>query len=128
MKKDLMVLEKDVVAASLFLPFQPMPPVQIPTQNLLCDFSQTGIPFDNADPEYLQKPRKWETRSIKSFMAFMGLLSSVFGTVSQVLVIPVNAFFKQFIFGGLGSGCKFKDISLYRQRIRSAALWLFIYQ
>ena len=37
-----------------------------------------GIPFDNVDPEYLQKPRKWETRSIKSFMAFMGPLSSVF--------------------------------------------------
>ena len=106
LKKDLMVLEKGVVAgrrtfgnivkyikmaasgnfgnmisvivASLFLPFLPMLPVQILTQNLLCDFSQMGIPFDNIDPEYLQKPRKWETRSIKSFMAFMGPLSSVF--------------------------------------------------
>lgn len=106
LKKDLMVLEKGVVAgrrtfgnivkyikmaasgnfgnmisvivASLFLPFLPMLPVQILTQNLLCDFSQMGIPFDNVDPEYLQKPRKWETRSIKSFMAFMGPLSSVF--------------------------------------------------
>ena len=106
LKKDLMVLEKGVVAgrrtfgnivkyikmaasgnfgnmisviaASIFLPFLPMLPVQILTQNLLCDFSQMGIPFDNVDPEYLQKPRKWETRSIKSFMAFMGPLSSVF--------------------------------------------------
>ena len=106
LKKDLMVLEKGVVAgrrtfgnivkyikmaasgnfgnmisvivASLFLPFLPMLPVQILTQNLLCDFSQMGIPFDNIDPEYLQKPRKWETRSIKSFMPFMGPLSSVF--------------------------------------------------
>lgn len=67
-----------VIAASLFLPFLPMLPVQILTQNLLCDFSQMGIPFDSVDKEYLMKPRKWETKSIKSFMAFMGPLSSVF--------------------------------------------------
>ena len=67
-----------VIAASIFLPFLPMLPVQILTQNLLCDFSQMGIPFDSVDKEYLQKPRKWETRSIQSFMAFLGPLSSVF--------------------------------------------------
>lgn len=67
-----------VIAASIFLPFLPMLPVQILTQNLLCDFSQMGIPFDTVDKEYLKKPRKWETGSIKSFMAFFGPLSSVF--------------------------------------------------
>jgi Mg2+-importing ATPase len=67
-----------VIAASIFLPFLPMLPVQILMQNLLCDFSQMGIPFDSVDKEYIQKPRKWETRSIKSFMAYMGPLSSVF--------------------------------------------------
>lgn len=67
-----------VIAASIFLPFLPMLPVQILTQNLLCDFSQISIPFDKVDPEYIKKPRKWETRSIKSFMAYMGPLSSVF--------------------------------------------------
>ena len=106
-----------VIAASILLPFLPMLPVQILTQNLLCDFSQMGIPFDSVDKEYIKKPRKWETKSIKSFMSFMGPLSSlfdlmcyavmwwvigankialaplfqcgwfVFGTVSQVLVI-----------------------------------------
>ena len=67
-----------VMAASLFLPFLPMLPVQILTQNLLCDFSQLGIPFDSIDKEYLEKPRRWETESIKSFMAYLGPLSSVF--------------------------------------------------
>jgi Mg2+-importing ATPase len=67
-----------VIAASLFLPFLPMLPVQILTQNLLCDFSQMGIPFDDVDKEYLKKPHKWDTKSIKSFMAFFGPLSSVF--------------------------------------------------
>ncbi|NLB81446.1 MAG: HAD-IC family P-type ATPase, partial [Clostridiaceae bacterium] len=108
-----------VIAASIFLPFLPMLPVQILTQNLLCDFSQMGIPFDSVDKEYIKKPRKWETQSIKSFMAYMGPLSSVFdilcfavmwwvigantvelsplfqsgwfvfGTISQVLVIHI---------------------------------------
>lgn len=67
-----------VIAASLFLPFLPMLPVQILTQNLLCDFSQMGIPFDRVDKEYLKKPHKWETKSIQTFMAFFGPLSSVF--------------------------------------------------
>lgn len=67
-----------IIVASIFLPFLPMLPVQILTQNLLCDFSQMGMPFDRVDKEYIKKPRKWETRSIKSFMAFMGPLSSVF--------------------------------------------------
>lgn len=67
-----------VIVASIFLPFLPMLPVQILTQNLLCDFSQMGIPFDSVDKEYIKKPHKWETRSIKSFMAFLGPLSSVF--------------------------------------------------
>ncbi len=70
-----------VIAASIFLPFLPMLPVQILTQNLLCDFSQMGIPFDSVDKEYIKKPRKWETHSIKSFMAFFGPLSSVFDIV-----------------------------------------------
>ena len=70
-----------VIAASIFLPFLPMLPVQILTQNLLCDFSQMGIPFDSVDREYIKKPRKWETHSIKSFMAFLGPLSSVFDIV-----------------------------------------------
>ncbi|HNX13742.1 MAG TPA: magnesium-translocating P-type ATPase [Oscillospiraceae bacterium] len=67
-----------LTAASIFLPFIPMLPVQILTQNLLCDFSQMGMPFDSVDKEYIAKPRKWETKSIKSFMAFLGPLSSVF--------------------------------------------------
>lgn len=67
-----------VIVASIFLPFLPMLPVQILTQNLLCDFSQMGIPFDSVDKAYIKRPRKWETHSIKSFMAYMGPLSSVF--------------------------------------------------
>lgn len=67
-----------VMVASIILPFLPMLPVQILIQNLLCDLSQMGMPFDNVDEEYLQEPQKWETESIKSFMAYLGPVSSIF--------------------------------------------------
>ena len=75
-----------VMAASIFLPFLPMLPVQILTQNLLCDFSQMGMPFDKTDEEYIKKPRKWEAKSIRSFMAYMGPLSSVFDILCFVVM------------------------------------------
>ncbi|MDR1565005.1 MAG: magnesium-translocating P-type ATPase [Oscillospiraceae bacterium] len=67
-----------VLIASIFLPFLPLLPVHILAQNLLCDFSQIGIPFDGMDKEYLDKPHRWETASIRRFMFFMGPLSSIF--------------------------------------------------
>lgn len=75
-----------VIIASIFLPFLPMLPVQILTQNLLCDFSQMGMPFDKVDNEYITKPRKWEAQSIKSFMAYMGPLSAVFDILCFVVL------------------------------------------
>lgn len=75
-----------VMTASIFLPFLPMLPVQLLTQNLLCDFAQMGMPFDNVDEEYIRKPRRWETKSIKSFMAFMGPLSSIFDILCFIIM------------------------------------------
>ena len=49
-----------VLGASAILPFLPMQPVQILINNLLYDFSQTGIPFDHVDQEDLVKPPKWK--------------------------------------------------------------------
>ena len=39
-----------VVGASYLLPFLPMLPIQVLLNNLLYDFSQTGIPTDSVDP------------------------------------------------------------------------------
>ena len=66
-----------VVVASLFLPFLPMLPVHILIQNLLNDFAQIGMPFDNVDNEYIQKPKTWNTEGIKKFMFHFGLISTV---------------------------------------------------
>jgi Mg2+-importing ATPase len=67
-----------VIGASAWLPFLPMAPIQILTNNLLYDFSQTAIPTDNVDEEYLAKPRRWEIGNIARFMLFVGPISSVF--------------------------------------------------
>ena len=67
-----------VVGASLLLPFLPMLPAQILIQNLLYDFSQLAIPFDNVDDDYLRKPRKWNATDLRSFMIYLGPISSIF--------------------------------------------------
>ena len=68
--------------ASAFVPFLPMLPVQILVQNLLYDFSQTALPWDRMDEEFLRAPRKWDPTGIGRFMAFVGTVSSVFDIVT----------------------------------------------
>lgn len=67
-----------VLIASIFLPFLPMLPIQILIQNLMYDISQTTIPFDNVDKEYIDTPRKWDASDLKRFMIYIGPISSIF--------------------------------------------------
>jgi len=67
-----------VIGASAWLPFLPMAPVQVLTNNLLYDFSQTAIPTDGVDEEYLARPRRWEIGNIGRFMVAIGPISSLF--------------------------------------------------
>ena len=66
-----------VVIASLLLPFLPMLPVHILVQNLLNDFAQMGMPFDNVDKEYIEKPKTWNTKNLKKFMFAFGGISTI---------------------------------------------------
>ena len=66
-----------VIIASVFLPFLPLLPIHILIQNLLCDFAQLGMPFDNVDLEYIERPKKWNTEGIKKFMFAFGTISTV---------------------------------------------------
>ena len=66
-----------VIIASIFLPFLPLLPIHILIQNLLCDFAQIGMPFDNVDKEYIEKPKKWNTNGIKKFMFAFGTISTI---------------------------------------------------
>jgi Mg2+-importing ATPase len=78
-----------VLAASAFLPFLPMMPIHILIQNLLYDTSQTTIPFDRVDREYLMKPRKWDASGLSKFMIFVGPISSIFDITTYLLMFFV---------------------------------------
>jgi Mg2+-importing ATPase len=67
-----------VLGASAWLPFLPMTPVQVLANNLLYDLSQTAIPTDNVDDEYIARPRRWEIGNIGRYMLFIGPVSSLF--------------------------------------------------
>ena len=70
-----------VIIASIFLPFLPITPIQLLVQSLLYDFGQLTLPFDNVDEEYLNKPKKWDIKSLKKFTLFMGPLCSCFDMI-----------------------------------------------
>lgn len=75
-----------VMIASLVLPFFPLTPIQLLVQSLLYDLGQLSLPYDNVDKEYVQKPRKWDLKSIKRFMYYMGPTSSIFDLVVFALL------------------------------------------
>lgn len=78
-----------VLGASVFLPFLPMTPIQILTNSLLYDFSQTAIPTDNVDEDFLEEPRKWEIGGIARFMLYLGPVSSIFDYATFMLMLVV---------------------------------------
>jgi P-type Mg2+ transporter len=78
-----------VLGASLFLPFLPMAPIQVLTNNLLYDFSQTAIPTDNVDEEYITRPRQWDISNIFKFMVFIGPISSIFDYATYAMMLYV---------------------------------------
>lgn len=78
-----------VAIGSLFLPFLPMLPIQILLNNLLYDFSETTIPTDNVDQEYITKPRRLKVEYIKQFMLFFGPISSIFDILTYLTMLFV---------------------------------------
>lgn len=75
-----------VLAASAFLPFLPMLSIHLLIQNLLYDISQTAIPFDRMDKEFLMKPRRWDSSDLSRFMVFIGPISSIFDITTYLLM------------------------------------------
>jgi Mg2+-importing ATPase len=67
-----------VLGASAFLPFLPMTPIQILTNNMLYDFSQAPIPTDSVDEELVALPMPWNVDQIKRFILCIGPISSIF--------------------------------------------------
>ena len=78
-----------VLGASVFLPFLPMAPIQVLTNNLLYDLSQTAIPTDTVDAEYLAVPRRWDIGNIEKFVLLIGPISSIFDYTTFALMLVV---------------------------------------
>lgn len=78
-----------VLGASVFLPFVPMAPLQILTNNLLYDFSQVPIPTDDVDPEQIAAPRPWSMHDLTRFILFIGPCSSVFDYTTYFIMLYV---------------------------------------
>jgi Mg2+-importing ATPase len=78
-----------VLGASILLPFVPMAPIQILTNNLLYDFSQVPIPTDAVDPEQIARPRPWSMGQIARFILLIGPCSSVFDYTTYLMMLYV---------------------------------------
>ncbi|MBR1654277.1 MAG: magnesium-translocating P-type ATPase [Clostridia bacterium] len=90
-----------IIIASIFLPFLPLLPIHILIQNLLNDFAQLGMPFDNVDKEYIKKPKTWNTKGLKKFMFAFGAISMILDILCFVVlwfVLKFNSVEKAVLF------------------------------
>jgi Mg2+-importing ATPase len=78
-----------VAGASLFLTFLPMLPIQILLNNLLYDLSESTIPTDNVDSEYIEKPKRLDVSYIRRFMMFLGPISSIFDFLTFFIMLVI---------------------------------------
>ncbi len=67
-----------MAAASMFLPFLPLLASQILLNNFLSDIPGTTIAGDNVDPEWVNRPRRWDNKFISRYMVLFGLVSTIF--------------------------------------------------
>lgn len=89
-----------VLVASLFLPFLPMLPLHLLTQNLLYDVSQIAIPLDHTDGD-IDHPLTWNAKGLVTFMFFFGPLSSIFDLLTFAcmwFIFDANSVEKQSLF------------------------------
>jgi Mg2+-importing ATPase len=78
-----------MAAATLFLPFLPMLPLQVLLNNLLYDVSEITLPMDHVDTEDLAAPKRWDMGFIRNFMLTIGPISSVFDFLTFYLLIKL---------------------------------------
>ena len=75
-----------MAAATVFLPFLPMLPLQILLNNLMYDVSEISLPLDEVDNEDLAAPKRWNMDFIRHFMLTIGPISSLFDFLTFYLL------------------------------------------
>ncbi len=86
-----------MAVTSPFLPFIPLLPKQILLNNFLSDGPSLTIATDNVDPDWVNRPLRWNIKFIRNFMIIFGIISSAFdiitfGTLLFVLHTPLETF------------------------------------
>lgn len=76
-------------AASIFLPFLPMLPMQILFMNLLYDVSNLTLPTDNVDEEYTKWPKRWDISFVRKYTLFFGPFSSLYDFLTYGIMLFV---------------------------------------
>ena len=76
-----------MAGASLLLPFLPLLAPQILLNNFLSDIPSTAIAGDNVDPEWVARPRRWQTKFIRNYMVLFGLVSSLFDFLAFAVLL-----------------------------------------
>jgi Mg2+-importing ATPase len=94
-----------VAGASIVLPifnvtFLPMQPTQILLNNLLYDLSETTIPTDRVDKDYIATPKRMDVGMVRKFMIFFGPISSIFDFLTFFIML--------FVFGAWNNGPLFQ--------------------
>ena len=90
-----------IMISSICLPFLPLLPIQMLIQDFIVEISQIGIPYDNVDEEFLQKPKKWDTKDLSKFMKIFGIISSVTDVCAFLIfwyIFKYNSIEKQMYF------------------------------
>jgi len=86
-----------MAGVSLILPYLPLLPKQVLLVNLLTDLPEMAIASDRVDPEWVERPRRWDVRSIREFMVVFGAVSSLFDYATfGVLLVLLHATTVQF--------------------------------
>jgi Mg2+-importing ATPase len=73
-----------MLGASALLPFVPMTPILL--NNLLYDISQTAIPTDRVDPEWVARPRRWELGKLQQYILMVGPMSTLFDIITFAIL------------------------------------------
>lgn len=90
-----------IMIASICLPFLPLLPIQMLIQDFIVELSQIGIPYDNVDEDFIKKVKKWDIKSISTFMTIFGVISSITDVVAFLIfwfIFKYNSIDKQAYF------------------------------
>jgi Mg2+-importing ATPase len=79
-----------VAIGSLLIDFLPMLPKQLLLLNLLSDFPMIAIAMDNVSPREVERPQKYDFRSMYIIFITLGLLSTVFDFIYFALFYRIS--------------------------------------